>query len=135
MAQFVEQCTECGHAVSTPIKKSAIRNPDKTPPWDEALQKAFEHLRNLDNVAQRKADRQAFFAEHDVYLRSPAWRARRQAVLFRARGRCEGCGLSDATQVHHLTYDHWKEEFLWELVAICDLCHDRVHAEREKGPQ
>jgi 5-methylcytosine-specific restriction endonuclease McrA len=35
--------------------------------------------------------------------------------------------LKRATQVHHTTYKHVGNEFLWELRAICDECHDRFH--------
>jgi hypothetical protein len=29
--------------------------------------------------------------------------------------------------VHHLNYDHWKDELLFELVALCFDCHRKVH--------
>jgi 5-methylcytosine-specific restriction endonuclease McrA len=61
------------------------------------------------------------------YLQSEAWRRRRELVLRRALGICEGCGQASATEVHHLTYDHVGNEFLWELVAICRDCHERYH--------
>lgn len=32
-----------------------------------------------------------------------------------------------AVQVHHLTYDHFKHEFLFELSSICYECHCREH--------
>jgi hypothetical protein len=31
--------------------------------------------------------------------------------------------------VHHLTYAHVFNEFLFELMAVCDECHDRLHRE------
>jgi 5-methylcytosine-specific restriction endonuclease McrA len=61
------------------------------------------------------------------YLRSDHWQDTRRRVLQRANGFCEGCLQRHATQVHHLTYAHIGAEFLWELVAICDICHSRVH--------
>lgn len=44
---------------------------------------------------------------HNAYLASPEWRDRRQRVMDRAQGQCEGCRLAQATEVHHLSYDHW----------------------------
>ena len=61
------------------------------------------------------------------YLRSDHWQDTRRRVLQRASGFCEGCQQRRATQVHHLTYTHVGAEFLWELVAICDACHSRLH--------
>jgi hypothetical protein len=35
-----------------------------------------------------------------------------------------------AEHVHHLSYDHWRDELLWELVAACRKCHERAHDRR-----
>lgn len=73
-----------------------------------------------------KADRKGWYA---WYLTTPEWDRRRRAVLRRAGHTCEGCGaIGLALQVHHLSYKHVGAEFLWELVAVCDPCHDLVHA-------
>ncbi len=61
------------------------------------------------------------------YLRSAEWASRRERVMQRARGLCEGCRLLPAIDVHHLTYEHVTEEFLFELVALCGGCHARIH--------
>lgn len=68
-------------------------------------------------------------AQYEAYLRTPAWIDRRDRVMVRAEGWCEGCGLRPATEVHHLTYKHLFAEFLFELVALCEPCHRRVHPE------
>lgn len=61
------------------------------------------------------------------YLRSEEWASRREKVMQRAGGFCEGCRAQAATEVHHLTYEHVTQEFLFELVAICGDCHARYH--------
>lgn len=43
---------------------------------------------------------------------------------------CEGCGKARATQVHHKTYRNLGDEFLFELVALCDACHKRLRAKK-----
>lgn len=63
------------------------------------------------------------------YLRSTEWAARRERVMQRAGGICEGCRMQPATEVHHLTYEHMTQEFLFELVAICSDCHARWHGQ------
>lgn len=61
------------------------------------------------------------------YLKSAEWATRREKVMQRAGGVCEGCRCRPATEVHHLTYEHVTREFLFELVAICGDCHARLH--------
>lgn len=124
--QFVAQCLTCGRSASNPVAKSSLKTQSLTP-WDESLAKSYDE----EQALQRQDEKAEWFEQHDDYLRTPAWRAKRAAVLLRAKGLCEGCGLRPATQVHHLSYEHWQDELLWELVAICRECHERVHAERK----
>ncbi len=65
--------------------------------------------------------------EYDAYLKSENWHAKRKLVMARANGTCEGCGVRPATQVHHFTYENLGDELLWELTAVCNLCHERSH--------
>ena len=64
--------------------------------------------------------------EHQLYLTSSEWRMKRKLVLERCRSVCEGCGTQIAVEVHHVTYRHWKREFLFELVGLCRACHQRL---------
>src|SRR5439155_22697334 len=70
-----------------------------------------------------------FWKKYNAYLESKEWQDKRERVLKRANGQCEGCGAKAATQAHHLTYAHVFNEFLFELVAVCDDCHQRLHAD------
>jgi 5-methylcytosine-specific restriction endonuclease McrA len=74
-----------------------------------------------------KSDTKAWYA---WYLRTDAWDQKRRAVLRRANYCCEGCGIDNRKlHVHHLTYAHKGNEFLFELVAVCEVCHERCHAQ------
>lgn len=81
-------------------------------------------------MAPRRLDSPAWWRWYRRYLQSPEWEERRFKVLARAHQRCEGCGRAIATQVHHLSYAHVGQEFLWELVAVCEDCHRRCHPRR-----
>ena len=77
-----------------------------------------------------------FQRSHADYLASREWAERRSLVMDRATGLCEGCRKARATEVHHLSYRNWGSEFLFELVALCGDCHDRIHRlneDRETG--
>lgn len=67
------------------------------------------------------------------YLQSEAWRKRAAMVLFRDRGLCQakldGCEHT-ASDVHHRTYANVEDEPLYDLVAVCRSCHERIEAKR-----
>lgn len=86
----------------------------------EAEQKLRETIK-----AQEDAE---WWARYNGYLRTPEWRRRSALVIARAGGICEGCRENPAKQAHHLTYENVGAEFLWELRAVCNGCHDRYHA-------
>jgi 5-methylcytosine-specific restriction endonuclease McrA len=75
------------------------------------------------------------YEEYQSYLKSPLWLNLRNRVLARAQDQCEGCGRWPATEVHHLTYAHVGQEFLWELRAVCRDCHDRLHPDKIRTPK
>ena len=58
------------------------------------------------------------------YLDSPAWEMKRDDVIERDGGQCV-CG-TQATEVHHKTYNNIGKEPLSDLVALCKECHERV---------
>lgn len=63
---------------------------------------------------------------YHAYLQSDEWKAKRDAVLKRAGGKCEACLTRDAWQVHHITYEHKYMEPCYELRAVCDPCHEAI---------
>src|SRR5687767_10783881 len=68
---------------------------------------------------------------YTLYLRSPAWQAKRKLVLARSGGRCERCGcVAKWLDVHHLSYTHLGDEPLEDLMALCRPCHKIADQER-----
>ena len=71
--------------------------------------------------------------QYDEYLKTQDWAEKRKKVFRRADNICEGCGIEVADSVHHLTYDRvGGDEMLFDLVAICSGCHEKVHGSDEK---
>ena len=118
-----------GRSVATAIARRDLtaREMEEAVPWDDSIHERFFMQSRVQAQQQREADRQRWWAEYDEYLHSPEWWELRERVITRAGGRCEGCGKWQAQHVHHLTYAHRGCEFLFELVALCRDCHDRVH--------
>jgi 5-methylcytosine-specific restriction endonuclease McrA len=130
--QFVDQCLTCGVVRSQPIRASEIKSPATVPAFDGDLIKRFNKRKEQQRQKESDQKRAQWFAEYTEYLLTPAWRAKRDAVLTRDRKTCLGCG-APATQVHHLTYEHVGNELLWELVSICNACHKRVHDDHDEN--
>lgn len=61
------------------------------------------------------------------YTKSNAWRKRRAVVILLGKYRCAQCYYRKAVQVHHLTYERWKEELLTDLIPVCRGCHCKIH--------
>ena len=132
--QYVQQCLRCGESRNQPLAKAKALEASggvEPPVFDDQLREAWGQRRTESaEVIKTKFSRDAFFADYDEYLKSDAWAKRRALVLTRAGGVCEGCGERSATEVHHLTYEHVSKEFLFELVALCEPCHDRLHEDK-----
>lgn len=134
--QLVRQCLRCGEAVGSPIAAKALeQEPASLESWDDDLKEQFRAAREQQFEALKKQHREQLRGLHDGYLGSAQWKALRAKVFKRAQGVCEGCASAPATEVHHLTYARWGREMLFDLVAICEACHDAVHDSdsREEG--
>lgn len=136
------QCQECGTATGFPKKANIDRKyPGAAiPDWDEGIRERYSKQRQESWRAEaeaRLAERAAalaeesaqWWAEYNAYLESDSWQQRRAAVLERDGHRCQaglkGC-RGRASQVHHKTYDHVFHEPLFDLVAVCSVCHEFI---------
>lgn len=137
--QVRECCTSCGAGFG-----SAMSQKDKA--WVESLpwlpdgtsanyyeEREAEKRRLLLDLARRQhAGRGAFTKSYTAYLASPEWAAKRELVMKRCGGVCEGCGVKPATEVHHHHYEHLFDEFLFELAGLCHGCHECITVERRE---
>lgn len=62
-----------------------------------------------------------------MYLSSPEWKAKRKLVFERDNNVCRVCEKSNASEVHHLTYENVFNEALEDLISICHECHKGIH--------
>lgn len=87
-------------------------------------------------IAQVEAEikYQARHIAYESYIQgSSAWQDKRQDVLERCKGICEGCGKERATCVHHTNYDTLYNELLYSLKGLCSTCHKIAHRITEKS--
>lgn len=138
-SEFRRQCARCG-ATAAVVKRTTIPLSvlDGIVPFDRDLPERWRQQWRA-RYDELKAEKDAEFAEAEAgrdgewqawyaaYLEGPEWLLKRRLVMERAGGKCEGCRQLRATQVHHLTYAHVGAEFLFELVALCRPCHQKIH--------
>ena len=132
--QRKEQCLQCGMPRSQPTKilKGVI-----APAWDDRLWGNWESAclgrqLEIEDFLRRRQESTEYegYIYYEDYLRSAEWEKRRQLVLNRDGNLCQACLENSANEVHHLTYDHIFHEFLFELVAVCRSCHERLHSKK-----
>lgn len=135
-ALFKRYCKDCGIATTSALPHLSVSNtnidPIDTAKRDTLVdQYTGQREASLRAIADRAASRlqPEQRADYSEYLNSPEWHGLRAAIMDRCGGLCEGCRKQDAHDVHHLTYAHIRNEFLFELVGLCRDCHTRWHAQ------
>jgi len=69
-----------------------------------------------------------YYRAYNMRAGSPFWFLLKDEARFRAKGRCELCGVLPPLELelHHLTYDALyqnRAECLCEIVVLCRHCH------------
>lgn len=134
VVHFRPQCLDCGRCGSS-IARAALTEEAmaNAPLVDKSIETRYWQARQAEMAAQvekeREAARQSRFAQMSEYYNSVQWWNKRTAVLKRDNHLCQaqlpGCTRT-AQQVHHLTYDHFMNEPLFDLIAVCVQCHDVI---------
>ena len=148
--QLFNQCTSCGKRADKggSLKHSIIDNfkekvrTGEINKFDDDLYKnkssIYENygkyckLKYYKKQQEREQEREQnsieWFKQHNEYLQTDQWKAIRLKVLKRDNDLCQGCLEAPATEVHHLTYAHWKNELMFELLSVCYDCHhNKIH--------
>ena len=63
---------------------------------------------------------------YESYMRSEAWRTKRDQVLERDGHTCRTCGATEELEVHHASYHHLGDEPLEDLITLCRVCHEAI---------
>lgn len=61
------------------------------------------------------------------YLRSPAWKSKRDEAIEHADRRCQLCNSDERLNVHHRTYERLGSELPTDLIVLCKDCHAKFH--------
>lgn len=124
------QCFECGQHSGKTYKFELIggkNNLISVPIFDEEKLRQFYdgQIMERNKIYQSELDEKR--KEYYAYLQTDKWRNKRGKVLSRDNNTCQACLTNKASDVHHLTYKHIYNEPLFDLVAICRPCHEKIH--------
>lgn len=133
--QHYHQCLFCGQASGGAVARSvwsAATQPIEA--WDcnlekECSEKREQHYLEIKESWENKQRKENddFWKRWHAHMGSQKWYKIRSKVIARCGNLCEGCRDRPVAQVHHLTYQHLGDEFLFELVGLCLECHRRIH--------
>lgn len=126
-------CKEChtlfGNAIShAGVNVDKIQTIEKAK-YDKYREDQDEKYRSRHNVLSdyhTEWRRNVARKNHQDYLKTMAWQEKREEVLKRDDYLCQACLKKRATQVHHLTYDHFGAEPLFDLISVCGECHQAI---------
>jgi len=133
---YYPQCKKCGmQADYIGSSKLSIAEKSAAEQFNERASRAHwdamqSHMAKWD-ASIRIRQKEKWWAWYDQYLQSEIWRKKRVSVMARSNGICSACRCAQATQVHHMTYDRVGAEPLFDLVAVCDSCHEQLHGNRK----
>jgi len=137
----VKQCQDCGRNCSNAISQQGMSFSEKASilPYDYDLEERGWARREEERKLEKaygtgfKVSRHAMTQkeEYQEYLRSAAWKAKRQLVIDRENNLCQGCKESSIDEVHHATYCNAGNELLFQLIGLCWKCHRRAHPEKQ----
>jgi len=128
-------CEECGDRYYTGVRKSdynlaKLKDAERYFSFNDTVAECSKLV--WDSFQAKKAGEQAaqsaeWWAAYTEYLKTDKWRLKSRKVLERDGHLCQACLTRQATQAHHLTYARVFNEPLFDLVAVCKPCHEKLH--------
>jgi hypothetical protein len=119
------------------VKKDTIPLPERNNlrEYDPAIKERYqEELQSQYQIEAQQRKEEVVTQNREAmneYYQSWQWQKKRK---FRLQindrihfGLCEVCSDNKATEVHHVTYDRFGNEWLFDLSAICLPCHQSFH--------
>jgi hypothetical protein len=84
--------------------------------------------KRVESLAQQARRAQLRKMPFEEYRLTPEWQTKRTQALSRAGYRCQTCGCRDARlDVHHNNYKCYGDESIYDLVVLCETCHELFH--------
>lgn len=128
---YREQCMNCGKLLPTKAKSQKGIDSYKLKNYNEyKANERLEAITELYNFYKdlKKNNRFFVYEKHYLqYLKSDEWKAKRLEVLKRDNSKCQICSSSEQLDIHHKTYENFRNENLDDLQTVCRKCHKELH--------
>ena len=118
--KYFIQCDTCGQIFSEIKPNNKFFIPGNTPLM---IPVAGKNIFSIESLKENLTPKQF----HEAYLKTGKWAVLRIKALTRDDYTCQGCLEKKAVQVHHITYENIGNEFCFELISLCDDCHEKIH--------
>lgn len=131
------QLTELGERIQADSRRVWKTEPEKTKPLKAKARKSKpakpNHYRGKKPTGLDALAIEQGYRSYGSYLGSDHWKnIRRSYSLAWPDCRCLGCGSSDYS-LHHICYDRLGREFLYDMIPLCQTCHDLVHRTHKRN--
>jgi len=89
----------------------------------------LELNQSLDLIREKldEKNKKEFHEKHSYHIKTDKWRMLRKQIIERENNICQGCRKAPIQEIHHDTYVHLENEFLFQLIGLCHNCHSRFH--------
>ncbi|MDN3687394.1 hypothetical protein [Cyclobacterium jeungdonense] len=133
--RFLLQCQSCGYTDNQAISRKKFASCEPIFPFNENLYEAFEktiHEIVRDNWKESYDERKKkefitwLNENYYPYLESETWSRKVGAVLKRDKYLCQSCLVNNATTAYQITFRHVFSEPLFDLVAVCVGCKEKI---------
>jgi hypothetical protein len=95
--------------------------------WQTAKARAKKPMQSIGDILYHVLAQSDGYRQ---YIKSDAWRARRERALLKVGRRCERCPEITGLEVHHLNYENLGHEPDEDLEVLCWRCHKTADRER-----
>ncbi len=100
----------------------------------EGRGKAYTSFQLIDKVLSKEDFEKLKVMPYKDFLQTPYWKTVSNYVRYRRNYKCQLCGSSVSSNVHHRDYvRHGEEHKYWDtdLILLCQDCHSKFHSTLE----
>ena len=104
------------------------------------IRQSAPHAQGVKNIHRVQTQLQTLAQEtpppdYDKYIRSKAWKIKRDAFLAHYNHQCVVCNSKEHLHVHHLHYQSVGHETTEDVTVCCRRCHFIEHLPGHDHPQ
>ncbi len=120
-----KQCSKCGFLDAKVYKQKEVTDVSKLYEYSIEDWNKYRRIKSFEKQLRYNIK----LNEYIEYLSSDKWKEIRKQIIYKYNGICDYCH-NEGNDVHHLTYDNFRNEPLDDLVLLCRKCHEQEHIDK-----